>query len=214
MTTDDSGDPGRRSRAFRQTSAVVSGLIVIAVAGAFAVSAVPPLFDGSGKVASLLWPVGVILLTWAVLIRPCVRLVPHGVELHNIVRDVTVSWPAIDLVEARWALTVHTHDGKEFKSFACTAQRPKRGTPQTDGITGRVRIIGSLAPATMENLAHRPGSAGLVAERIRGLQEQYDLGVAAGHVEEVGVSAAVRPSYAGLVGVVGGALLVLVAFLL
>lgn len=211
MTTSDPGEPGPRTRTFRQGSAIGSGALIIVVAALFLVSAL--LDDARDGLDAVLWPVAVILVTWAVLIRPCVRLVESGVELRNIVRDVVVTWPALDLVESRWALTVVTEDGQEFKSFAITAQRPKRGNSATSGVDGRIRVFGSMTHADPNDLAHRPGSAGAVARRIRGILEQYETGTREGHVEELETRADVRPAYLGIAAVAAALVCILLALL-
>lgn len=212
MTSSDPAEAAPRTRTFRQGSATVSAVIIMGVAAVFIVA---ELFDDNRDgVAPILWPLAAVLLTWAVLVRPCVRFVPHGVELRNIVRDATITWPSIDLVESRWALAVVTEDGRDFKSFAITAQRPKRGAGESTAPGGRVRAFGSLAPADPENLAHRSGSAGDVAGRIRVIVEQYERGTARGEVEEVEARAERRPAYTGIAAVAAGLACIVLALLI
>lgn len=210
MTTPDPDAPRPRTRTFRQGSAIGSGALLLVVAALFLLSALRD--ENRTGWAAVLWPLAVMLVTWAVLIRPCVRLVETGVELRNVVRDAVLTWPAIDLVESRWALTLVTEEGKAFKSFAITAQRPKRDTSQT-GTDGRARVLDHLKHADPDKLAHRPGSAGGVARDIRAITEQYEVGTRKGYVEPLEARAQVRPAYLGIAAVATALVCVVVALL-
>ncbi len=160
----------------------------------------------------MLLPLGVACLVWVVLLRPCVKLNAEGVELRNVVRNVLVSWSAVDLVEARWTLAVVTKEGREFKSFAISAQRPKRGQVPDAGVG--TKVLGSFTPASPDHLDHRSGSAGAVAERLRSLIEQYDRGVKDGVVEQVEPRTEVRPAYLAIAVSVAAVALIVVSIVL
>jgi Bacterial PH domain len=67
-------------------------------------------------------PLGIaLLMAWAVWWSPYVEYSPAGVRLHNVVRSVFVPWPAIEGIDPRYGLTLHTAYGR-FNAWA--ANRP------------------------------------------------------------------------------------------
>ena len=62
---------------------------------------------------------------WLLFWRPAVRVEPFGVEFINLLRTRTISWPAIQRIDTKYALTLYTTGGK-FSAWAAPA--PGRGT--------------------------------------------------------------------------------------
>jgi hypothetical protein len=60
-------------------------------------------------------------VVYAVLVRPAVMVDGAGVRLRNVLRDVEVPWPALAGVSTRFALTLHTHDGRQLRAWAAPA---------------------------------------------------------------------------------------------
>lgn len=52
------------------------------------------------------------LLVWIVFWAPYVTIAPSGVTIRNLIRTHAITWPAIRLVDTRWALTLTTTAGK------------------------------------------------------------------------------------------------------
>ncbi len=81
--------------------------------------------------------------TYALLWRPAVLVDERGVQLRNMLRDVTVPWAALEGVETRYALTLLTAD-RSYQSWAAAApSRPQRSV-----------LLGSRGEAR-EHVAHR-----------------------------------------------------------
>ena len=49
---------------------------------------------------------------WAMFWRPELAVEPHGIRVVNVFSTVDVAWPAIERVDTRFALTLHTTDGR------------------------------------------------------------------------------------------------------
>jgi hypothetical protein len=68
--------------------------------------------------------IGVLLLvgflSWLTYWRPAVILSPAGVEFINLFRTRRITWPAIQRIETKYALTVYTAAGK-FTAWAAPA---------------------------------------------------------------------------------------------
>lgn len=200
MPPRDPAQPEPVVRTFRQGSGLAAGGVLSALALAFLVLYL--VGDGSRGADPAIWSVVMLLLVWAVLLRPSVRLSEHGVTLRNVLRDVHLTWPAIDLVEARWALTLVTPDGDAYSAWAISAQRPKRA-PSATPADGRVNPLQSLSGALdpSRELVAREGSAGKVGEEIRRTVDQYALATARGDMAEQEVRVEVRPAVSGVVAV-------------
>lgn len=77
--------------------------------------------DGPGALArSAPWLALAAGACWALFWRPRVEVSDGGVRLVNVTRTVDVPWPAVEAVETRWALTLHTTYGK-FAAWAAPA---------------------------------------------------------------------------------------------
>jgi hypothetical protein len=60
-------------------------------------------------------------VVYAVMVRPAVSVDADGVRLRNVLRDVDVPWSALDKVSTRFALTLHTVDGRQVRAWAAPA---------------------------------------------------------------------------------------------
>lgn len=129
--------------------------------------------SGFAEPTHLLWPIAGLLLIWVVFARPCVLLTQAGVEMRNLVRDVRVGWPAIDLVEQRWNLKIFDVHGKGNGSWAITSQRPRRVNRRTGIHAGPGLGEVDMDDPTGSVMGARPGSAAAVAAAIRTGQEDY-----------------------------------------
>jgi hypothetical protein len=101
---------------FRSRFGIGLTIVVWAICAAGIVSA---LLVGAGiapvvLLASLGW------FVWLAFWRPSVVTDAHGVELRNLVRDVEVPYAAIDDVDTRYSLVVHS-GGKSFSAWGAPA---------------------------------------------------------------------------------------------
>lgn len=85
------------------------------------------LFSSSGlSVRDVTWPLSLVVLAWALFVRPRVLVSQDCVVLQNLVRDVEIPWDRIDATQARWNLRIVTRGGKSYGSWAISKQRPPR----------------------------------------------------------------------------------------
>ncbi|YAL82592.1 hypothetical protein ACMYYO_11750 [Dermacoccaceae bacterium W4C1] len=188
----------------RQTSALVFGL-VFGIGGL--VFAVVHLLSG-GSWPPALGALAISCFAYALLLRPYVQIAAEGARLENVVRSVIVPWPDVDLVEARWALEVVTHDGSGYTAWAVAAQRPQRET------SGGLDMLGSLGRARLEHAVERTHSAGRLGQQILAAAQQYETGVASGELAAVEPGVRIRPAWPGVAAVAAGVAMVVAAFLL
>lgn len=196
-------------KVFRQRTALLGGGFVIAILAIAVVTyAVTRHDDG---LTPIFWCVAIALLIWIVLIRPSVVLDQRGLHLHNLLRDVTIPWHHVDLLESRWNLKVFTPEGKGYSAWAISAQRPKGAAAAT---TGSIPLLGRRMPdpSTME-LTERPGSAGDIASKVRVAREDYDRAVKRGAVEADHGPVVIRPAILPIVALVTAAVLIALALL-
>ncbi len=114
------------------------GALGALAAGALLVAAVlSPPRDWS-VISSL--ALGLVLL-WLFVVRPCARIRDDGIELVNPLRNVDLTWPAIQEVRSRWALELVVR-GRRYTAWGVPADpgRPRHGR--------RVRAFGSDAVAS------------------------------------------------------------------
>ena len=133
------------------------------------------------------------LACWAAFWRPCVVVSWSSVRLVNVLRTIDVPWPAIQLVETKWALTLVTAVGT-FTSWAAPAPGARmaatsmaRDAPAgpglrplpRDGDLGRRRSAGSYDGLRPGDLPDTPSGAAAtkVRERWRQLRD-------AGHLDD------------------------------
>jgi len=85
---------------------------------------------------------------WATYWRPAVIVTPAAVELRNVTRTIELPWPAIQRIDTRFALTLHTPYG-QYAAWAAPAP-------------GRVQVR-MAGPADMRDLPSSTyGSGGTV----------------------------------------------------
>jgi len=70
----------------------------------------------------LVWPWLALaaMISWALYWRPRVGVSAGGVEVVNVTRTYDVPWPAIEDIDTKWALTLHTAYGR-VRSWAAPA---------------------------------------------------------------------------------------------
>jgi hypothetical protein len=170
-----------RSR-FLQVLTVVVWAILAAFIGGFIVQS-----DG----LQLLRYVPVILfmgyLVWLVLWSPSVTIAPSGVTVRNLVRSFTLSWPAIQRIDTRFALTLFTH---ELKITAWSAPAPGRFAAYRAARSDLTRLPESTYAAGAVRPGDIPSSdSGLAALYVRRYWEQLrDAGyLESGAVDGTGV---------------------------
>lgn len=124
MGDDGSVDIGVREVVLR--SRFGQGLVVLVAAIALVASAGALLRGDLRMVAHLVPALALVVVgVWALFWRPAVALTPAEVELVNVLRTVRVSWPAIQDVETRWALTLVTGKGR-YTAWAAPRQSSHR----------------------------------------------------------------------------------------
>lgn len=137
------------------------------------------------------WLALMTLACWACFWRPCVGVSESGVRLVNVTRTVDVPWPAIQLIETKWALTLVTAVGT-FTSWAApapgaratvrsmsSAEQSRFSARQLPGRRGQV-------PSTEAAHGVRPGDlpdtpSGAAATKVRERWEQLQ---AQGHLDD------------------------------
>lgn len=95
---------------------------------------------------------GVVLATsaylvWLLFWAPSVTVSDGGIRLRNVWRSIELPWPAIESIDTRFALTLHTSYGR-FVAWAAPA-------------SGRHRVI-TTSRADLKNLPETSYSAGTV----------------------------------------------------
>jgi Bacterial PH domain len=125
---------------------------------------------------------------WILMWSPSVTIAPSGVTIRNLLRTHDVSWPAIERIDTRFALTLYTTAGK---IVAWSAPAPSRFAALR---TTRTNANKYLPESTYVGGAIRPGDipqsdSGLAALHVRRYWEQLrDAGyLDSGVVEGTGV---------------------------
>jgi Bacterial PH domain len=109
-------------------------------------------------------------LVWILLWSPSVTIAPSGVTIRNLVRTNDVSWPAIQRVDTRFALTLYTRAGR---IVAWSAPAPSRFAALRAARTE----VTNLPESTYAAGSIRPGDipqsdSGLAALYVRRYWEQ------------------------------------------
>lgn len=147
----------------------------------------------TGDVYSIVRYVPVVLLAgllvWILMWSPSVTIAPSGVTVRNLLRSSLITWPAIERVDTRFALTLYTKAGK---ITAWSAPAPSRFTAYRTAKTDSHRY---LPESTYVGGAIRPGDipssdSGLAALYVRRYWEELrDAGyLDSGVVEGTGVT--------------------------
>jgi len=91
---------------FGRTLAVVT--VVVCAVGAVAL-----LWEGTESALRYVWPIALVAVTaWALFWRPSLKMQEHGITIENVLRTYFVPWPAIQGIDTRFSLTIHTSRGK------------------------------------------------------------------------------------------------------
>ena len=145
---------------FRTQPALISGVLLIVATLALSIFIVRGEGEsGRAMLTTAAIFAGVVSLIWLVLLRPSVRIDPDGVEIRNLVTDVTVPFAALEAVGHRWSLELVDVHGKTHSSWAIPVKRRLRPTTVGD----------SFADATSLRRGSREGTH---AELVAGLVEQ------------------------------------------
>lgn len=163
-----------------------TGRVVAALTMALCVVGLTAVTVQYGVATGLRWAPFLVLgatTSWALLWRPCVRVDPAGVTMVNVVRTITVPWPAIVEVETRWGLTLVTPYGR-FTAWAAPAPGAAHALRHTASTQGRhlprtTYREGTVRPGDLPS--SQSGSAALIVrtwwERLhaQGLLDQPQL---------------------------------------
>jgi Bacterial PH domain len=175
-------DPATLRSRFGQVLVVVVWAILAAVFVSLVVEwQLLPLLKYTPVIA--LGAYGVWLLMWS----PSVTIAPSGVTIRNLLRTNDVTWPAIQRIDTRFALTLYTAVGK---IVAWSAPAPSRFAAlratrsDLSNLPESSYIVGSIRPGDIPK-----SDSGLAALYVRRYYEQLrDAGhLASGVVEGTGV---------------------------
>jgi len=114
----------------------------------------------------------VAFLAWLTYWRPAVVISPAGVELVNLFRTRRVTWPAIQRIETKYALTLYTAVGK-FTAWAAPApSRLAAGRASKRDVTGLPESTYSAEKRVgLGDLPH--SDSGAAALQVRRRWESY-----------------------------------------
>lgn len=152
----------------------VWAICAIVVVSLFVPFRASDVFKTLGLVAFVAY--GVWLLFWS----PSITIAPSGVTVRNIIREHAVSWPAIQRVDTRYALTLYTTAGK-ITSWSAPA--PSRFAAMRTSRVDLTRLPKSSYDTETDSI--RPGdipqsSSGQAALYVRRYWEQLH---AAGYLD-------------------------------
>lgn len=92
--------------AFGRTLAVVT--VVVCAGGVVAL-----LWADAPSAIRYVWPIILVaVIAWAVFWRPSLLMQEHGITVENVFRTFFVPWPAIQGIDTRYSLTLHTSRGR------------------------------------------------------------------------------------------------------
>lgn len=109
------GNVERVKSASGQAIAVGMGVLL-------AVGAVLTVADEGVSAVVTVWPWLALVggVSWAVYWRPEVQVSDGGVRIVNVTRTIDVPWPALQEIDTKWALTLHTVWGR-YRAWAAPA---------------------------------------------------------------------------------------------
>lgn len=87
---------------------------------------------------------GIAAVSWALFLRPRVRLRTDGVELVNVVTDTVVPFGAVEEVTHRWALELHDTQGRRHSAWAVPVRRERTRRAALDDFAETTRRRGSV----------------------------------------------------------------------
>jgi len=130
-------------------------------------------------VARFCWPLLLVALSaFALFWRPALVVKEHRVTVRNVFRTVELSWPAIERIDTKYALTLFTTAGT-ISVWAAPAPGRHAGSTATLGGVGHLprRMLGpggSIRPGDLPT--SESGAAAFV------LRQRYDELLEAGHL--------------------------------
>jgi hypothetical protein len=156
-----------------------------------------------GRILHFAW--GLLLLAfgaWLLFWRPAVIIEPFGVSFVNLLRTRRISWPAIQRIDTKYALTLYTPAGS-FSAWAAPApgrgslnkasRQDLRGLPESTYGSGGSVAVGDVPTSDS-------GAASLVVRRH--WEELRDAGhLDSGVVEGTGVTTTWHVYSAAVLGV-------------
>ncbi len=169
---------------YRQISPQITGWLFVGLAVLLIVLALTSWGDNPAP-KLVAWLVFGGILSWTVLLRPCVVLALDGVTFRNIVRDVHLPWNQVDVVEPRWNLRIYTPEDHGYTAWSISSQAARPRATGGFGI-GQWGGLGRMAREASDSDHTRPAkplkkvTAASVAEDIRKAQEELDEAVAQG----------------------------------
>lgn len=181
----------------------IFGRVLAALIAAMGLAVIVSLV-AAGQWRELLLALSPVLLVvygvWMIFWAPCVRLSPAGVELVNIIRTQSITWPAIQRIETKYALTIFTAAGR-FVAWAAPApsrfaamnasRQDTRGLPEST-FSAENRIgLGDLPTS----------DSGAAALRVRRQWEGYRDAGLLGEVDGTGVKTTWHPVILTVFGV-------------
>lgn len=209
MAPSSSTVPIEPRKVFRQRGALAAGWFVIGVLAIVVVLYAVTIRGGALRPA--MGCVGAALLAWVVLVRPAVVLSAAGVQIHNLVRDVAMPWPQVDVVESRWNLCIYTPEDRRFSAWAISAQRPRGQATGLGAVISPGRLGAHGSPGA---ITQRPASSGDVADQIRDAREDFDRAFAKGVAPAQEEAVVIRPALPAIAASVAAVILIALAILL
>lgn len=106
-----------------------AGMVLAAIAIVLCVVGIVSLVVWNGVGALLSWGAPIVAFGWlcyAVYIQPSVRMTEGFIDIRNVFRSHRVPWGDVDSVDSRYALTVHTVDGRHIRAWAAPAPAARR----------------------------------------------------------------------------------------
>ena len=170
---------------FRQRSSVVLAA-VCAVTGLLLLLSLARNWAGYPRPLFASWVVFGLAVSWAVFVRPVVRLDITGVTLRNVLRDVHVPWAAVTGVSSRWNLKVFAGD-KSYTAWALSSEpeRPGRGSGGMFRLPVPGRLQGVSSPKARPSTTVPKANAQNVARLVTLARQDYDDGVEDGQITPV-----------------------------
>lgn len=72
------------------------------------------------------WLLALVMLCWALLVRPCVEVRRDGLRVVNLLRTHQVPWAEIEHLSVRYQLMVERTDGRVLRAWGSpTVERPR-----------------------------------------------------------------------------------------
>lgn len=184
MGDDGSVDIGVRDVVLRSRFGQV---LVVLVAAISVVATTGALLRGDLALVGHLVPTLALVVVgaWALFWRPSIAITPADVELVNVLRTVRVTWPAIQDVETRWALTLVTASGR-YTAWAAPRQSGYGAASEQSR-----RLYGAPSRperSQLRDLAPGAGVSGLAPALVLAQWRQYRDAGLLGAIEGEGVT--------------------------